>query len=421
MPVRNAICITIDGLRASAFGAYGNTWHPTPALDALASQSQVFDWMLCDRPTLTGFFASAWLGSGRPLAERLSAMGVKAALATDDAWVAERAEAGGFGEIRRIEFASGQAAADIGETELAQLFAVAVDQLENWNSGAESIDDSNASRLLWLHARGYHGAWDAPLELRQSLLDEDDPPAPTFLTPPGLLTTTDHDTLLVHRAAYAAQTMVLDECMDALLAALTAYGLDDSTLVVLSGCRGYALGEHGAVGSDAASLYSELMHVPCVVRAPGNMGPPPRSSLLVQPVDLHATLLEWFGATESAPSEQAMSLLASASSMPSRGREFVVATGDDGGRVLRTPAWMLYQRRPADSPLADQRGATGLELYVKPDDRWEANEIADRLPDVAERLLAVLERTTAAATEGSPASVERLVERLDDDLIAHAR
>ena len=421
MPVRNAICITIDGLRASALGAYGNTWHPTPALDALASQSQVFDWMLCDRPTLAHFFASAWQGSGGPMAERLSAIGVKAALTTDDAWVAERAEASGFAEVRRIAFASGQAAADIGDTELAQLFAVAVDQLESWNGCAESSDDSNGSRLLWLHARGYHGAWDAPLELRQSLLDEDDPPAPTFLTPPGLLTTNDHDTLLVHRAAYAAQTMVLDECIDALLAALTAYGLDDSTLVVLLGCRGYALGEHGAVGGDAAALYSELMHVPCVVRTPGNMGPPPRSALLVKPVDLHATLLEWFGAIEAAPSERAMPLLANTCTLSSKRREFVVATGDGGDRVLRTPAWMLYQRRPAEAPLADEHGATGLELYVKPDDRWEANEIADRLPDVVERLLAVLERTAATAIDESPAAVERLDEKLDDDLIAHAR
>jgi arylsulfatase A-like enzyme len=231
-----------------------------------------------------------------------------------------------------------------------------------------------------------------------------------------MLTTTDHDALLVHRAAYAAQTIVLDECVDALLAALTAYGLDESTLVVLVGSRGFALGEHGAVGGDAAALYSELIHVPCLVRAPGNLGPPPRSSQLVLPVDVQATLLDWFGATATPPGPFG-NLLATEHSISAKHREFVVVTSDDGDRVLRTPAWMLYRREPADAELADEPAGPELELYLKPDDRWEANEIADRLPEVAERLLAVLERTSMAPVDEASAGGEPL----DGDLVAHPR
>lgn len=406
MPVRHVVCISVDGLRASALGAYGNTWHPTPALDMLASRSQVFDWMLCDRPTLEGFYGSAWLEAGRELAEQLGASGVQTALTTDDRAVAELAEASGFGEIRRIEFTSEQSALTIAETELAQLFAVAVDQFEGWVGAVP--------RLLWLHARGFHGAWDAPLELRQSLLEDDDPSAPTFVRPPKLGYALDHDDLLLHRAAYAAQTMVLDECVGALLAALAELGLDQSTLVILVGVRGYALGEHGVLGGDASALYGELLHVPCLVRAPGPVGPPPRSSRLVQPVDLRATLLEWFGLATSVQAATGGSLLEVEASAPAHGRPYVIAVGEDGGRAIRTPAWMLYQRPPVDTPLAEQPAGATVALYSKPDDRWEANEIADRCPEVAARLLAVL----GGAVLADESSV---IERLDDDLMTHAR
>ncbi|MBA3483256.1 MAG: sulfatase-like hydrolase/transferase [Pirellulales bacterium] len=423
MPTRHAICITIDGLRASALGAYGNTWHPTPALDLLASQAHVVDWMLCDRPTLEGFYASVWGGSGNFLAEQLTAAGVQAALTTDDRAIAERAEATGFADVRRIEFTAEQSAATVAETELAQLFAVAVDQLEGW-ARAENSPDASTARLLWLHARGFHGAWDAPLEFRDSLLDDEDPPAPEFVTPPALETVADHDTLLLHRAAYAAQTMVLDECVDALLAALVEFGLDDSTLVVLVGSLGFSLGEHGVVGGDAAGVYGELLHVPCLVRAPGAIGPPPRSSQLSLPVDLRATLLQWFGVEATGSAERGSSLLAGGGGGPSAGRQYVVATGDDGGRAIRTPAWMLIQRPSDPSQLAEHSDAGAVELYLKPDDRWEANEIADRCPEIVVELLAVLDRglkAREAKTSGTADLRQAIVAPLDERLVAHPR
>jgi hypothetical protein len=171
MLIRNIICISVDGLRASALGAYGNTWHPTPALDALASQSRLTDWMFIDRPTLEGFFNAVWNRDGESLVERLRDAGIQCALTTDDAAIAELAETAGFGEVRHLEFASRENAASVADTELAQLFAVAIDQLAAWGELASSAEDSPPRRLLWLHARGYRGAWDAPMPFRESLLD----------------------------------------------------------------------------------------------------------------------------------------------------------------------------------------------------------------------------------------------------------
>jgi arylsulfatase A-like enzyme len=279
-----------------------------------------------------------------------------------------------------------------------------LDQLSLWKTASPPT-----ARLLWVHARGFHAVWDAPLDLRQALLDEDDLAAPTFVTPPALVTTEDDDALLLHRTAYAAQTMVLDECIGALMVALNQLELDQNTMVILMGVRGYALGEHGAVGG--LSLYSELLHVPCLVRIPGVNPPPSRSPQLAQPVDIAATLLDWF---EHSPLPREQGAVGAFSVVEPRSgdsaRPYVIALGGHGERVIRTSAWMLRQA-PTDGGFSESPGTAGLELYVKPDDRWEANEVAARCPDVAARLLAALER---AALNDSP-------EPLDKDLFIPVR
>lgn len=403
MPNRYAIVIAVDGLRASALGAYGNTWHPTPALDRLASESLVFDWLIADSPQLAGFYRGAWFGIETPcdgvereltqlgdvpsLARCLESAGIQAAVTTDDQWVAEQADQLGFGEVRGLEFPVPATAEAVADTELAQLFAIAADQLESWGAADAETATAAPPRLLWLHARGYHGAWDAPTDLRQSLLDEEDPPALEFVVPPTRLETNDHDELLLHRSAYAAQTIVLDQCLGMLLETLDATGLADSTLVALVGCRGFALGEHGALGSDVLDLYNELTHVPLIVRLPGdNSVPPPRSSELVQPIDLLPSLLSWFNV--AAGPSAGWNLLATENASVQPNREAVYASGAAGEIALRTASWGLRQ---SGGRRGDGDASGSVELYSKPDDRWEANEIADRCPNEMAALLALAE------------------------------
>jgi arylsulfatase A-like enzyme len=400
MPNRYAIVIAVDGLRASALGAYGNTWHPTPAIDRLASESLVFDWLIADSPQLAGFYRAAWFGIETPrdgvereltqlgdvpsLARRLEPAGIQAALTTDDQWLAEQADQLGFGEVRGLEFPEPVTAEAVADTELAQLFAIAADQIESWSAAVAEAATDVPPRLLWLHARGYHSAWDAPSELRQSLLDEEDPPAPEFVAPPTRLETNDHDELLLHRSAYAAQTIVLDQCIGMLLETLDAAGLTDSTLVALVGCRGFALGEHGALGSDVRDLYNELTHVPLIVRRPGGDSVPPRSSELVQPIDLLPSLLSWFiGAAEHVAGQK---LFADHDTTAPPAREAVYTAGQSGEVAVRTASWGL--RQTANNG-GDGGEAGAIELFSKPDDRWEANEIADRCPSEAAAMLAL--------------------------------
>ena len=253
---------------------------------------------------------------------------------------------------------------------------MAVDQLETW-SGRKRTRCAAAARLLWVHARGFpramgRSAGPATADARRRRTCGAD-----VRRRRPLATVDDHDALLLHRAAYAAQTRVLDECMSGLGGA-GRIGLDDDTLVVLVGTRGFALGEHGQVGGECRSLYSEMLHVPCLVRRPA-AGAAARSAALAQPtVDL-ARWLEWFGvapALRAAHSD-------SASATPRRRQSGAIhrcrgrrRRADDSAR-----SWML-RVKPQKPPLR-ARSRRPRELFAKPDDRWEANEIADRCPEVA--------------------------------------
>ena len=55
-------------------------------------------------------------------------------------------------------------------------------------------------------------------------------------------------------------------------------------------------------------------------------------------------------------------------------------------RGIRTPAWYLRE--------ASTRDGVRHELYVKSDDRWEINDVADRCADIVPQLVDVLNATS---------------------------
>ena len=77
-----------------------------------------------------------------------------------------------------------------------------------------------------------------------------------------------------------------------------------------------------------------------------------------------------------------------------RQRTAILSIEPDGSSqsvtALRTPAWLLQ------SDQADRR------LYVKPDDRWEINNVASRREDVVERLRQIAQDLMQALRAGEP-------------------
>jgi hypothetical protein len=412
MPSRNAICIVVDGLRASALGAYGNTWYGMPALDQFAAQSIVAEWMLAGEPELESFYREAWDGvhalrprkstacsealvDALPLPLRLASAGLHQTLVTDDLWLDRHAGQMSveqhLWDIHWLDTGANRPAQDVADTALGQVFAAAIERYESWqNNRCEGRCQPDGGNLLWLHARGMQGPWDAPEVMRWQLVEEDSMRPPTWVTPPLRETGDDPDQWQEMKIAYAAQTMVLDKCLGALLSALDE--MKDPPLVMLIGSRGFALGEHGCAGSECRDLYGELLHVPWLLRLPEVAGePPPRFTGLTQPFDIAATLLDWFGL--EAPGD-GHSLLA-VGHMPLStapflagplftGRQVVVVRDQAGQQIVRTPAWLLRQM------VADDGRLLSPQLYSKPDDRWEVNDVASRCPQVVEGMQAVL-------------------------------
>lgn len=400
----NAISLVIDRWHAGYLGCYGNHWIATPQLDRIASEGHVFDQATIDSPCLKSLYRAYWRGlhalapaeldagcASLPL--RLRAAGVQTTLLTDEPAVVELPLAEEFDEIIRVDdSAAPRIADDLCETRMAQLMAAVIDWLRT----------ATQPFVLWIHAQGMQAPWDAPLDLRARYVDEDSvqpyPGAapPQFRLPVGF----DPDEVLPIRWAYAGQVTLLDECVGGLLDYLRERDLLDSTLLAIVGARGFPLGEHRRIGAAADGqftgepnsieasrlLYEELIHVPWLMRMPGDRHAPARSQALVQPADLSATLLQAAGADDGGSPGHGRSLLPlMRNEEEETRRDRACCLGPAGERSLRTRSWRLrwnvQEGVEGDSPLA-------AELFVKPDDRWEVSNVADRRPELIEPLQA---------------------------------
>jgi len=353
----NLICLSIDGLRAGMLGAYGNTWIRTPQLNRLAATSWLADQAFACEPVPSVALDRLWTDA--LLAHRATT------LVTDDAAALDHLRAAAFGDRRFVIVPENtRPRRTIEETQLATFFVHAMEWLEQ---ACEPF-------VLWLHTRGLAGAWDAPVALRNSYADEEDPTPPTFVQPPDqmLAGDVDPDLLLGISQAYAGQITLFDTCLCVLFDALDETPLGRSTDLLLVGLRGYPLGEHGRVGFSHASLHNELVHVPLLLRRANGANALVRTQSLVSHDDVAGLLANVPTGT------------------PTRDR-LIFQLGEERG--IRTPAWYLRESGGA--------GNGRRELFVKPDDLWEANDIADRCQEVTTELAEVLaspERTEPLPT-----------------------
>jgi len=393
----NAICLVIDRLHTGCLGAYGNSWIETPAIDRLAAESFVFDQALVDTPRPDLLYRSYWQGwpalaagqpDGRPtLPGLLSEAGVATALFTDERLVQEHPLAVDFHEHLRIDPPrQPQIACDgaFEETHLARCFVQIIDWLRR----------ARGPFFLWCHLGSLGTAWDAPWEFRQRYRLEGDPEPSRSADVPNLLLPADHDPdeLLAFSQAYAGQVSLLDTCLGGLWEALEAHPAAKETCLVVTSSRGFPLGEHRRLGPCDEALYSELVQIPLWIRFPDGLGAAARSQALVEPSDLWATLLDCWRIADVPPSPTAATLMPIVREEVARVRDRLVLAGAGPERAIRTPAWYL---RTAGVP-----AATGSpELFVKPDDRWDVNNVAVRCLEVVECLqdaLAQYEQTVQA-------------------------
>lgn len=398
----NALCLVLDRLHVGYVGAWGNAWIETAGLDQFATEAVAFDQAMIDSPWLELIYRAYWQGghalgpapSVQPLPARFQVAGFGTSLVTDEPAVADHPLSAGFGQKVRIPRSRRPAiAADLDRSHAGVCFRRLIAHLKKLQPPF----------FTWCHLSVLGSIWDAPWEYRrlydaETVEGDDDTVAVPGTAEAGTPEDRPHDPMKLRRA-YAAQVSCLDDCLATLCDWIQQVPWSEDTLIAVVSARGFPLGEHGGWGDLQRRLYSPLVHVPWLIRFPGLTAPGVRSQALVQPADLCATLAGLL--PDNAP----------AMPLPQQGlwpvcldeshslRQAALIVGENDELAVRTPAWYL-------------RAAPKPELFVKPDDRWDANDVADRCSHVVEPLGEVLLEYRDAIRSGRTADLQPIGELL---------
>jgi arylsulfatase A-like enzyme len=398
------LVVVVDGLRASALGAYGNTTYSTPALDHFATKSLLFDECYSDSVDAMAIYRALWysqhparpvfeisgnsdVGSPRSIASIFAEMGFQTELITDDTQLIEVSGAGDFQECEVVALESSRAA-DLACTNLGLFFAALAERINIDRSGSHASRShrSNAPRLIWAHSRGGYGPWDAPFGVQESLLDGESSVVRTAPAPDSVsMDNGDPDIAFRYGAAYGAQVLALDVGWQLLIDTIDSMEQAEEWCIVFLGGRGFPLGEHGIIGGFDRTLPIEQLHVPCMIRFADGRGKLARSTSLMSHLDILPTLLELAGVSnERGQSMDGRSQAFGADAFASHPREWLLATTGDGPIAIRTTNWCL--RETISAGRGSNNVATEPMLFVRPDDRWEANDVSKLCPDIVEEL-----------------------------------
>src|SRR5690242_14807677 len=145
----NILVVVIDGLRASALGAYGNTTSSTPALDQFAAESLLFDWCYGTSLELPEIYRALWYSSAqlvrasqasRSLPSLFAEHGYVTSFITDEAELAGLAAAAGFQQIDQHSYESASPSidgtfADTLQTKIASLLTACSQKVRDDSTG----------------------------------------------------------------------------------------------------------------------------------------------------------------------------------------------------------------------------------------------------------------------------------------------
>jgi arylsulfatase A-like enzyme len=407
------LVVNIPGLNLRYVGCYGNDWVDTPTLDSLAADGIVFDQHLADClgdwPSLwTGSYYFPWLLAGsapdRPGLEQaaqshgliLRHVTPETPRSTSDVPYAACLDA-----IRRVfrERAKHLAATadallwvdlpsltppwSVPDEHLARYFLPVAHEARTDDETDDELDDDQSAAVPtdWDHSN---------LEVEDEVRSEESSETAEeaeellpLLCPPQRINPSDDALRERLQLTYAALVSTVDEFLGKLLDDLDRRGGPSDWVVLVTSERGLALGEHGIVGDVQPWLHEEALHVPLLLRLPGAAHACRRIAALTQPVDVWPTVLELIGREGKA--SHGRSLMALVKGQTEQHRDYACAGWRLAGieeYALRTPQWGLLH--PGDC------AARPPQLYAKPDDRWEVNDLYLRQQELAEPLEHVL-------------------------------
>lgn len=285
---RHVLLITIDSLRADALSAYGGTGVETPHLDALAHEGMLFErayspssWTLPSLSSvMSGVSPRVHLTTGpngrlpasmETLAERMAAAGYTTA-------------AVGYNDFLNPQTGLGQGFEyyDAFPKNLLDKHSLGNALLYRWLgprgeteeltrlAGDWMIEHADEDFFFWLHYFDPHAFYTPPEPYRPP---GDPPPGMThgfYLIAEGRKGELQHNDAERNwiRALYDGEVRFVDDSIGRLFARLEAMRLLDDTLIVVTSDHGEEFWDHERM-EHGHTLYDELLHVPLIVKLPG--------------------------------------------------------------------------------------------------------------------------------------------------------
>jgi arylsulfatase A-like enzyme len=274
----NLLFVCVDTLRADHLGVFGAEPSPSPAIDAFARSSVVFERAYSHAPwtlpsfaaVLTSLYSSStgtWTKESRlgaavtTLPERFEAEGFATYGVASHVFFRRE-----FGLLQGFDGFDEELCHPKGEQGWRPITSPEVTaRAKRWLAAPER---RQAPWLLWVHYFDPHLPYVAHPELGGA---------------PGA----------DERALYRSEIAFTDRHVGELLASLDELGLAGDTVVVFLADHGEAFYEHPGIHRHGFSLFDEELRVPLAIRVPGLA--PRRVSAFVRTVDLVPTLCELLG------------------------------------------------------------------------------------------------------------------------------
>jgi arylsulfatase A-like enzyme len=399
------LVVVVDACQPAYLGCYGNDWLVTSALDQLAAQSVVFDQHFAVEPEASAVRWNWWTGRWHhtrkrrrpgktvPLPRLLWQHGIATAFVGDERSASlGRLPRWGWEQVHWIRQCR------VPQLEQESPLGGTIQAAVEWLQAHAAWDNW----LLWVELASLRPPWH-PDEFDAEALEgypeaelapQFDPvsgPLPQPDAPPEVQAQqkAELDRLA---ATYAGIVSGVDQWLGMLVQQLQELKLYDQVLLLVTADAGWPLGEHGIVGDLPAQLHEELIHLPLLVKLPHQEEAGRRVQQLTCSLDLYPTLAEAFGL----PVPEGIhghSVLAAARGQTRHRREYLCCRGQAGldeEWVLRTHEWFFKLS-----------GCSG-SLFIKPEDRWEVNDVVSRYPEVAEHLELTLRRFRETLEQDRP-------------------
>jgi len=452
----NVIVIVADSLRFDCVGCCGNEWIETPNIDALANESVLFENAYVEgMPTLpcrTAMFTGRYTFPFRAwqpiepkdvlLSEMLWDQGYRTAFITDTYHMLKP----GMGYARGfeyVEFIRGQEGdpyvldpsvkIDLSRylpvVEPDKKWTQQLDQyLRNrahWTSEEDHfvaqvmkasmqyldrmLQRQNDRIFLWIDSFDPHEPWDPPEECWRKY-DPDYEGLELIMPVPGPTQGVLSDEQVNHvKMLYAGLVTLVDKWVGIFVDYLRNRGLLDNTLLMFTTDHGEPFGERGVIRKAMLWPYEELSHIPWIVRHPEGLGRGERSKAFIETCDMMPTILDLLGidpgGTDSEYTRKADAMTGKSFMPIIRGDEEKIR--DYGYSCARNQMWsirdeewtcMFWPHHPNDgSTVLDRpvRKVRELELYHRPSDPEERNNLARQEPERARAMELEMRRFVA--------------------------